>query len=392
MNSSNVSDGPQTIRLRSSRLSADELLLHIPIELIIGIFSKLPLKSIARCRCVSKQWASVLGRSDFTELFLTKSLARPRLLFARQDDSQVIFFSLPQPQKPDENFPTVATVDHHMSVPFKRVRDISSCVNGYVSYYRMAKGMKTEEFVYVICNPSTRQCFTLPKTRKRTETRNFLGYDPVEKQHKVLAVTCQDDGAVEHQVLTLRENRNLTWRMTECGIHHSFPWSYCICINGVLYYIAKASSGDYIIVCFDVRFEKYSSVKSVKSAVRPATLFNYNGKLASLMAQPDPFRISETSTILEMWILEDPEKHEWSKRIFNLPPIWTDAALLRFVGVTATNEFVLSPLFPSGPFHVYYYNFVKESIRRVEIQGIGGFITGSIVLTFLNHVEDVKLM
>ncbi|CAF2096281.1 unnamed protein product [Brassica napus] len=78
--------------------------------------------------------------------------------------------------------------------------------------------------------------------------------------------------------------------------------------------------------------------------------------------------LSGTSTSLEMCILEDPEKHEWSKRIFNLPPMWKEAAAgeyLGFVGVTATDEFVISPLFPSDPFYVYFYKFVKDAITRV---------------------------
>ncbi|CAF2096374.1 BnaCnng56100D [Brassica napus] len=43
----NVPEDPQTIRRRSSRLSADELLSKMPTDLVIEIFSRLPLKSIA---------------------------------------------------------------------------------------------------------------------------------------------------------------------------------------------------------------------------------------------------------------------------------------------------------------------------------------------------------
>ncbi|XP_013614319.1 PREDICTED: F-box protein DOR-like [Brassica oleracea var. oleracea] len=75
----NVAGDPKTI---SKPLDAEEFSSMIPIELTIEIFSRLPLKSIARCRCVSKHWASILLRPDFTDLFFTKSLARPKLLFA----------------------------------------------------------------------------------------------------------------------------------------------------------------------------------------------------------------------------------------------------------------------------------------------------------------------
>ncbi|CDY34480.1 BnaC04g13190D [Brassica napus] len=98
-----------------------------------------------------------------------------------------------------------------------------------------------------------------------------------------------------------------------------------------------------------------------------------------------------------MWILRDPEKHGWYPGIFKLPSMWKDVVAgeeLLFRGVTATNEFVLSCNCKSSsePFHVYYYNFIKETITRVEIQGMGAFERGSIVGLFTNHGADVKLV
>ncbi|CAN7010579.1 unnamed protein product [Brassica oleracea var. botrytis] len=146
------------------------------------------------------------------------------------------------------------------------------------------------------------------------------------------------------------------------------------------------------------RSEKYSSIKAIQRAIEDAaTLVNYKGKLASLMAQPNPLFINGTSTSFEMWILEDPEKHEWSSRIYKFPPVWKDVVageVLFFKGVTATNEIVLSPKTSSDLYYVYYYNFDKETIKRVEFQGMRPFRKGwgSGVFTLLNHVEDVKLM
>ncbi|CAN6826363.1 unnamed protein product [Brassica oleracea] len=213
-----------------------------------------------------------------------------------------------------------------------------------------------------------------PLVKKSTPVRSFLGYDPIEKQHKVLAMIKRYDTVVDHQVLTLRGSGNLTWRKA-----------------------ARASAGGYMIVCFDLRSEKYSFVKFTEREKYFATLINFQGKLASLMAHPNPLFISGTSTSFEMWILRDPEKHGWYPRIFKLPPTWKDVVggeELLFRGVTATNEFVLSCNCKSSsePFHVYYYNFIKETITRVEIQGMGAFERGSIVGIFPNHGADVKLV
>ncbi|CDY19139.1 BnaA04g18790D [Brassica napus] len=58
----NVREGGLTISLRVMRsmtkLHQNSLLL--PDDLILEIFSRLPSKFIARCRCLSKLWASTL--------------------------------------------------------------------------------------------------------------------------------------------------------------------------------------------------------------------------------------------------------------------------------------------------------------------------------------------
>ncbi|CAA7047993.1 unnamed protein product [Microthlaspi erraticum] len=74
----------------------------IPYDLMIDIFSRLPKKSIARFHCVSKQWGSMFHSQDFTKLFLARSSARPRLLFAVKGYNEWSFYSSPQRQNPYE--------------------------------------------------------------------------------------------------------------------------------------------------------------------------------------------------------------------------------------------------------------------------------------------------
>ncbi|CAA7047915.1 unnamed protein product [Microthlaspi erraticum] len=92
----------------------------------------------------------------------------------------------------------------------------------------------------VICNPSTGQSLTLPKVKtRRIDVTSFFGYDPIDKQFKVLSMTWSRCGRTteQHQVLTLGGTGKLSWRMIECSLRH-YPQSDGICINGVLYYKA----------------------------------------------------------------------------------------------------------------------------------------------------------
>ncbi|CDY27347.1 BnaC04g50580D [Brassica napus] len=65
----------------------------LPMDLMMDIFSRLSLKSIAICRCVSKQWGYVLGHPDFRDLRLARSQARPRLLFACFGGNKLFFLT-----------------------------------------------------------------------------------------------------------------------------------------------------------------------------------------------------------------------------------------------------------------------------------------------------------
>ncbi|KAL1190706.1 F-box protein DOR [Cardamine amara subsp. amara] len=110
-----------------------------------------------------------------------------------------------------------------MSFPLGDSHDIISPINGLVLIRdkQVLEGRKNSELVSVVCNPSTGQSITLPKpkTRKKISIRSYFGYDPIEKQFKVLSMTWSDDGtSKEHQVLTLGTEK-LYWRMIECGIY-----------------------------------------------------------------------------------------------------------------------------------------------------------------------------
>ncbi|CAG7907709.1 unnamed protein product [Brassica rapa] len=54
------------------------------------IFTRLPSKAMARCRCACKLWSSMLRRQDFTELFLTKSVVAD----GSSENSMVLCFDL----------------------------------------------------------------------------------------------------------------------------------------------------------------------------------------------------------------------------------------------------------------------------------------------------------
>ncbi|XP_024005913.1 LOW QUALITY PROTEIN: F-box protein DOR [Eutrema salsugineum] len=234
---SNVSGDRLTITRRNTRSRKSEedggesssSSMPIPIDLVFEIFSRLPLKSIATCRCVSKLWSSILRRPDFTELFLTRSSARPQILFAGRRDGELFFSSSSEPKVPVSN--SSPLVPYHARFTFDSSSEIRGHVHGLVCVenIRILEGKK--EIVVVLCNPSTGQSLTLPNLKTRIiGVRSLFGYDPIDKQYKVLSMTrprVEDDVECEdHQVLTLGGTGNLSWRTIKCCIpHYYLMWS-----------------------------------------------------------------------------------------------------------------------------------------------------------------------
>ncbi|KAL0724359.1 hypothetical protein Bca4012_038958 [Brassica carinata] len=345
----------------------------IPCDLIIEILLRLPAKSIARCRRVTKRWASLLRLPYFTELFLTKSSTCPRLLLACEKNGHLLFFSSPQPQS---SF-LLTTSYYHMRVPDNchscEVR--ISCIKGLVllrfEHVLNAHG-NSQGHVSVICNPSTGQSLILPKvkTRRRIGVRSYLGYDPVEKQYKVLSMTWLFHGgqwlaSEEHQVLTLG-GKEPSWRKIECSVPHTINYKYHN-------------------VCIDVQF--CYDTDSYTQYFQCAVLKNYNGKLASL----GPETINGGSRSIRLRVLEDVKKGEWSQHTYILPNLWRNipgAVTISFVGVTRRKEIVFSSSFFQC---LLYFDTKRSTVVKVGIQGIKA-VKNRRMFVFQDYVEDVKLM
>lgn len=130
--------------------------------------------------------------------------------------------------------------------------------------------------------------------------------------------------------------------------------------------------------------------RTSRGAVFYGTLINYNGKLGSLISGGG-YRarfIDRASRSINLLVIGNFEKQEWSKHEYVLPPTWENVvgrAELRLVGVVGTNEVVLS-----HPSQVIYYNIETQGVVKVAIQGMEASSECKFA-TFINHMEDLKL-
>ncbi|KFK34958.1 hypothetical protein AALP_AA5G216100 [Arabis alpina] len=364
----------------------------LPTDLIIEIFLRLPAKSVGRFRSVSKQWCSMLSRPDFIELFLSRSCARPRLLFAVERKGVWRFFSSPQ-----SSSSRLVDADFHSTLS----EDVGrfTCSYAFGLFYFRDMWIPRNGTFYVVYNPTTGQYVTLPNVNMFRKSRGFLGFDPSQKQFKVLAEGNPFDREREpHEVLTLGTGE-LSWRKKKIDCPQ-YDHSLCegICINGVLYYlVVNIRDLPDALICFDLKSEEFKLVVAECFSDRKTTkLINYKGKLGGINCSYGEAGGKYTLE-LRMCVLEDVERQEWSTYVYTLPEneLIDDPSNVSVAGVIATGEIVLAMDYTCKPYYVFYFNPEKNTLQSVEIQGFGAELEAvkycGRVSAYVDHVEHLDV-
>ncbi|CAL9233322.1 unnamed protein product, partial [Arabidopsis halleri] len=395
-----------------------------------SVFSNLRNGSLG---LLTYQISFFVGSAIMNSNSITNDLtANPRLLFAIAENGNEnakscgvwSFFSSPQLENPYEKSSStlVAAAEFHVKFSPDNLRinhyyDLKYFSIGYASGLIYLYGNRGQARP-VICNPITGRYAILPDRYTYRKAYSFFGFDPIDKQYKVLSMV-YPSGPGDGKILTFGASDMMTWRKINCPLRHDVK-SEGVCINGVLYYLGDTSdwghvndghdvTSDYVIVCFDVRSETFTFI----DVERFCRLINYKGKLAVIYWEDDVdiYELyyeeginvdkymednvdADAINELRFWILEDVEKQEWSEYAYT----WSDDKFFRRLvsigGVTASGEIVFSmrKYTPKQPFYVFYFNPERNTLQRVEIQGLGeGFKKTCSVCTFANHVEDLNV-
>ncbi|XBI42202.1 hypothetical protein VPH35_126562 [Triticum aestivum] len=148
-------------------------------DLLVEILSRVPAKSLCRCKCVSKHWLGLIQHPDHRKrlpqtlagFFYGSSTTGQRLL-----ESPFYFTSLSVSGDPRPPFDT--------SLTFLPIDLLDSC-NGLLlcRCHDVSDGVGA--FHYVVCNPATEKWVILPNSGKaNTEVAaTCLGFDPALSSH-----------------------------------------------------------------------------------------------------------------------------------------------------------------------------------------------------------------
>ncbi|RZC91938.1 hypothetical protein C5167_021650 [Papaver somniferum] len=237
--------------------------MNLPWDILSDILIRLPLKSLARFRCVNQSWSNQLkcpkflkARNDYAV-----EMGKFNLMFHNHND--VYTFSY------DSSLSTCEELSHveYFDKSNKKQIEVLGCCNGLVLLRHIYMLNDTSlSFVLILWNPTTNECKRLPNppVGKQVKDRNYVeygfGYDEQIEDFKVVHLTEAFHGRWSHcevYVYTLKGN---SWTgVDEVDIDGLYypriidmgRWP----VNGAFHWIAQMERSDFLHSFFLLRFE-----------------------------------------------------------------------------------------------------------------------------------------
>ncbi|XP_057505528.1 F-box/kelch-repeat protein At3g23880-like [Actinidia eriantha] len=257
----------------------------LPVEVVIEILKRLPVKSLLQFRCVCKTWRSLITSPNFITMHLNQTLSDPKnrnirtlLRHYSKDQGKEIYSLHSDNETFDEN-------NEGIEFPFAKQtkfywRVVGSC-NGLLC-------LSDDLFYYmdsiILWNPMIRRsltlpvpCFTLDSYGPSMFALGF-GVDPKTKDHKVvrLAYAQGDDGFEVPPVVEIFSLHLGSWRGIHSAVSYNITehfWSQAL-INGVVHWVAYhlskkngARTFRSLIMSFDLGSEEFGELKLPESLV-----------------------------------------------------------------------------------------------------------------------------
>ncbi|XP_031399544.1 putative F-box protein At1g47730 [Punica granatum] len=299
----------------------------LPQEIIWDILLRLPVRSLCRFRLVKGKF----------------------------------FFSADYPQDPEDLVQVSSSHGRISTTGFT----ISQSVGGLVC-------IDTDEGIQ-ICNPSTGECITFPTLPDRASDC-FLGYDPIEKKHKLLRSSYLEP-LTEIDVLTLGEKE---WKRINLDLGFIVDLGESVCIDGVMHIYALSVDHESYFLLFDVRSENFRAIPFPEEYEYDARryLMEFGGRAA--LVDYHAVAVEGLGGEIRLWILKDAQNQVWSCKTVTPSLHLGDTLSYKplCVGVTHEGELIFAPPLYMGPFHCYLYHVENATFRKVEIRGLYERIIG----------------
>ncbi|KAK4395552.1 F-box/kelch-repeat protein [Sesamum angolense] len=238
----------------------------LPQEILIEIFSRLPVESVGKCRCLAKLWREQLSTPHFVKSHLTHQTHRTHQESLILNNTPYDTIYSRSSLKGDTVWKILPCLD-----PGEWTYIVGSC-DGLVLMIR-------EEFENFLVNPVTLQLVRVPESPlalKRPESFSMdgFGYDRSSDDYKVVTLSYYDTDRVETFVDVFSVKRGV-WRRVGSSpydhaiperstiyVFHKYALSSAAFVNGALHWLARSRKlgSTSVIVAFNLANEVFDEI------------------------------------------------------------------------------------------------------------------------------------
>ncbi|XP_019149853.1 PREDICTED: F-box protein At1g30790-like [Ipomoea nil] len=367
-----TSSGPTSTKIAAVPAAVGD---DLPLEILLEIFSRLPVKSLLRFRSVSKLWRSLIGETSLVGPHFSRSLRNVlhhHFLITAYSVKKLTLTILSGDTHSGGGEP--ACLFCFSNCLFQQASP--GRIKGVTWHPDQERFIRRENFRYLI-NPSTRQILEIPLN---TLTRDInlclyaLGFSRNREEFKVLSINNSD--GYECHILTIRMSGIGEWKKVNSlmpfNIKNEFcsiGYQDCVCIAGVMHWVLWKVKK---IASFNLETESFSTMElpvelqASRGSGRHFYLREIDGCLAVVCLGGVGDVLPFASCRIDLWILKEYESGNWVGDIINLPVYYMGAYLTG--SIPYSGEIVLATQRRSADSAIVpLYDRITRSFREVEI-------------------------
>ncbi|XP_058008001.1 F-box/kelch-repeat protein At3g06240-like [Hevea brasiliensis] len=383
---------------------------HLTRELLEEILSRLPVKSILICRCVSKTWYSLISNPSFIAHHHKKTAAR---------NSGLLFFSystreLVWPFKenvryllyPDESFP--ANPIEELDCPLKDIKrfvDIVGSFNGVFCLSYGVYGRHTDGAA--LWNPSVRKIVNIPCPNVTFTSHGFykhllgFGFDSATDDYKLVRIVYLPDSNFNFDkippLVEIYSLRSRVWRKVDNNDlkYVIADFSTSAFLNGTCHWVAtKPPNGPGVcdaIVSFSLGEEVFGEMEVPDCLVKKYQFVDiavFDGSLLLVAS----FKLTGEGCFTVWMMKEYGVPGSWT-RLFDIPDFKSHLKWIRkLVAFRQSGQVLLAKLFGQ----LVFYDPKTEEIFDTKIRGnahsfyLDTFVESLVLLNETDEFTEVE--
>ncbi|XP_057753231.1 F-box/kelch-repeat protein At3g23880-like [Arachis stenosperma] len=305
-----------TMEKKKKNHKSKNILEILPLELIHRILLRVPIRHLARLRCVSKLWCSLISDPDFAEFHFHHSPASTNACFLIKYPTKAQFVYL------DDNDAS----QKEMCPPFKKKPPsdfavLGSC-RGFILLYR-------HPHFLVVWNPLTgfskriSYSHLSPSHKYRGIKLPYcarllgFGYDASQDDYLLLVTWCHCDRQYHLDCLSLRTN---SWINLNAALSNPFlvldSYSCGVFLNGAIHWLSfPLTAYKDAILIFDTKERTFSMMSAPEQLVMSLCLFSGLALLGGCLAL---YYHNHGSCNTDIWVMKEYKVHS-SWNLYQIP-------------------------------------------------------------------------